>query len=173
MSSELSRSSELRGHLERFVRGFRWALTPGEVRLARGLLGPEELLRFAALQGRERRHAMDVVRELRAHGSPSQELLVAALLHNVGKGSLHLHERVAYTLLRLLAPRLLARLAAPASFGFRRTMAAQRDHPWRGAELLAEAGASERVQQLVRGHHDASAGGDAELARLIEADLVC
>ena len=166
-------SSELPAHLQRFFRGFRWALTPDEVRLARGLLGPEELLRFAALQGRERRHAMDVVRYLHAHGTPSRELLVAALLHNVGKGSLHLHERVAYTLLRLLAPRLLDRLASPAGFGFRRAMAAQRDHPQRGAELLAELGVSARVQELVRRHHDASAGGDAELARLIEADLVC
>ena len=163
----------MRGHVERFFRGFRWALTPAEVRLARELLGPDELLLFAALQGRERRHAMDVVRELRARGAPSPDLLVAALLHNVGNGSLHLHERVAYTLLRLLAPRLLERLASPVGFGFRRAMAAQRDHPQRGAALLAEAGASERVQRLVRGHHDASADGDAELAQLIEADLVC
>ena len=170
-------SSELPAHLQRFLRGFRWAVTPDEVRLARDLLGPEELLRFAALQGRERRHAMDVVRYLHAHdlqvdGAPSRELLVAALLHNVGKGSLHLHERVAYTLLRLLAPRLLDPLASPAGFGFRRAMAAQRDHAQRGAELLAELGVSERVQELVRRHHDALAGDDAELARLIEADLV-
>ena len=166
-------SSELPAHVRRFFRGFRWALTPDEVRLARGLLGAEELLRFAGLQGRERRHAMDIVRYLHAHGAPSEELLVAALLHNVGKGSLHLHERVAYALLRLFAPGLLDRLGSPAGSGFRRAMAAQRDHPQRGAELLAAIGVSERVQELVRRHHDASVGGDAELARLIEADLVC
>jgi hypothetical protein len=155
------------------LRGFRWGLTPDEVRRARSLLGPAELLRFAALQGRERRHAMDIVRYLEARAAPSADLLAAALLHNVGKGSLHLHERVAYTLLRLLAPGLLERIVAPDGFGFRRAMAAQREHPRRGAELLAAVGVRPRVVELVRRHHDHSAGEDRELAALIEADLHC
>ena len=135
------------------------------------LLGPEELRCFRALQGREQRHAVDVLVHLQAHGSPSHDLLVAALLHNAGKGPLHLYERVAYTLLAMFTPALLDRIAAAGGRGFRLAVAVQRDHPARGAEVLAAIGVRPRVLELVRGHHDAPAGGDAELAALIEADL--
>ena len=157
-------------HVRRFFRGFRWALTPEEARRARAWLGPAELRCFMALQARERRHAMDVAEWLLRRGSPSPDLLTAALLHNAGKGPIHLHERVAYTLLRQFAPRLLDRLAAPRGGGFRGAMAAHRDHPRRGADLLAAIGVRPRVLGLVRGHHDPAAPSDPELAALIEAD---
>ena len=162
--------SDLGAHVRRFFRGFRGTLTTEEARSVEELLGPEESRCFAALQGREQRHAIDVMHHLRVHGSPSHDLLVAALLHNAGKGPLRLYERVAYTLLSMFAPGLLDRIAAADGCGFRRAMAAQRDHPARGAELLAALGVRPRVLELVRAHHDASAGGDAELAALIEAD---
>ena len=163
--------SDLGAHVRRFFRGFRGTLTADETRTVEALLGPEELQCFRSLQGREQRHAADVLRHLQAHGSPSDDLLVAALLHNVGKGRVLLHERVAYTLLTMFTPRLLARVATPGGRGFRGAMAAQRDHPALGAEALAAIGVRPRVIELVRGHHDASAGPDAELAALIEADL--
>lgn len=163
--------SELGAHVRRFFRGFRGTLTPDERQTVEALLRPEELRCFRALQGREQRHAIDVLRHLQAHGSPSDDLSVAALLHNVGKGRVHLHERVAYTLLAMFTPALLARVALPDGRGFRGAMAALRDHPARGAEVLAAIGVRPRVIELVRGHHDASAGDDDELATLIEADL--
>ena len=163
--------SDLAAHVRRFFRGFRGALTHEEARAVEALLGPAELRCFRALQGREQRHAVDVMQHLRTHGAPSDDLLVAALLHNVGKGPLHLYERVAYTLLAMFTPRLLHRVARPDGRGFRLAMAAQRDHPARGVELLGAIGVRPRVLELVRGHHDASPRGDAELAALIEADL--
>ena len=162
--------SDLAAHVRRFFRGFRGTLTPDEARTVEAVLRPEELRWFRSLQGREQRHAVDVMRHLQAHGTPSTGLLVAALLHNVGKGPLHLYERVAYTLLAMFAPTLLDRIAAPDGRGFRRAMAAQRDHPARGVEVLTAIDVRPRVIELVRGHHDASADGDADLAALIEAD---
>ena len=164
--------SDLGAHVRRFFRGFRGTLTPDEAQTVEELLGPEELRCFRALQGREQRHAVDVLSHLQAHGAPSCDLLVAALLHNVGKGRVRLYERVAYTLLAMFAPRLLTRVALPDARGFRGAMAAQRDHPALGAEALAAIGVRPRVIELVRGHHDASVGGDEELAALIEADLL-
>ncbi|MYE31591.1 MAG: HD domain-containing protein [Chloroflexi bacterium] len=164
--------SDLGAHVRRFFRGFRGTLTPDETGTVEALLSPEEFQCFCALQGREQRHAVDVLRHLQAHGAPSDDLLVAALLHNVGKGHIRLHERVAYTLLAMFTPRLLARVALPDGRGFRGAMAAQRDHPALGAEALAAIGVRPRVIELVRGHHDGSAGGDEELAALIEADLL-
>jgi len=162
--------SDLAAHVRRFFRGFRGTLTPDEARTVEALLGPRELRCFRALQGREQRHAVDVLRHLEAHDAPSEDLRVAALLHNVGKGRVRLYERVAYTLLAMFAPGLLDRVAVPEGRGFRGAMAAQRDHPTLGAELLARLGVRPRVVELVRGHHDDSADGDAELAALIDAD---
>ena len=162
--------SDLAAHVRRFFRGFHGTLTPDEARTVEALLGPGDLVCFRSLQGREQRHAVDVLRHLEAHGTPSADLRVAALLHNVGKGPLHLYERVAYTLLAMFAPALLDRVAAPGGRGFRGAMAAQRDHPARGAEVLTAIDVRPRVLDLVRGHHDTSADGDAELVALIEAD---
>lgn len=128
--------SEFPGHVRRFFRGFSRALSPSEVAHARRLLTPAELLLFAGLPGRERRHAMDMLHWLRARAAPSDELLAAALVHNVGKGPIHLQERVAYVLLDLLTPDLLERIASPSGVRFQRSLAAQRDHPRRGAALL-------------------------------------
>lgn len=162
--------SDLAAHVRRFFRGFRGALTAEETLDAQALLTAAEFACFGTLQGREQRHAIDVMRYLEARGQPSEDLLVAALLHNTGKGRVRLSERVAYTLLAMFTPRLLGRIAAPDGRGFRRAMAAQRDHPTLGAGMLAPLGVRPRVIELVRGHHDGSAGGDAELAALIEAD---
>ena len=162
-------------HVRRFFRGFRWGVAPAEARAARALLGDAELLLFTTLQARERRHALDVLHWLRAHADPppSRELLAAALVHNAGKGPLHLHERVIFVLLETFAPRLLARLADHGGRRLPRALAMQRDHPRLGAARLAEIGSAPRVRELVRRHHDASAGGDRELAWLIEADRRC
>ena len=165
--------SEFPGHVRRFFRGFSRALSPSEVAHARRLLTPAELLLFAGLPGRERRHAMDMLHWLRARAAPSDELLAAALVHNVGKGPIHLQERVAYVLLDLLTPELLERIASPSGVRFQRSLAAQRDHPRRGAALLDAAGSTPRVQALVREHHDPPPADDRELAWLIAADTAC
>ena len=166
-------ATDLARHTRRFFRGLRGSLSPAEQRAVRELLGPAELQLFASLQGRERRHALDVLTWLRANASPSGELLVAALLHNTGKGALRAHERILHVLLLQFAPRLHERLADRAGGRLGRALAALRDHPERGAVRLAAIGCSPRVCELVRRHHDASPGDDRELAWLMEADRVC
>ena len=166
-------ATDLARHARRFFRGLRGSLSSAEERAARELLKPAELRLFASLQGRERRHALDVLTWLQANASPSDELLVAALLHNTGKGALHAHERILHVLLLQFAPRLHARLTDRAGGRPGRALAALRDHPERGAVRLAAIGCSPRVCELVRRHHDASPGDDRELAWLIEADRVC
>ena len=166
-------ATDLARHTRRFFRGLRGSRSPAEQRAVRELLEPAELQLFASLQGRERRHALDVLTWLRANASPSGELLVAALLHNTGKGALHAHERILHVLLLQFAPRLHERLADRAGGRLGRALAALRDHPERGALRLAASGCSPRVCELVRRHHDASPGDDRELAWLMEADRVC
>ena len=165
-------ATDLARHARRFFRGLRGSLSAAEERAVRELLRPAELRLFEALQGRERRHALDVLAWLRANASPSDELLVAALLHNTGKGALHAHERVLHVLLLQFAPRLHDRVADPEGGRLSRALAAQRDHPARGATRLRAIGCSPRVCELVRRHHDVAPGDDHELAWLMEADQV-
>ena len=165
-------ATDLAKHARRFFRGLRGSLTPAEQRTVRSLLRPAELQLFAGLQGRERRHALDVLAWLRANTSPPDELLVAALLHNTGKGRLYAHERILHVLLLQFAPGLRERLASPGGGRLARALAAVRDHPARGAEQLAAIGCSPRVCELVRRHHDPTPGDDRELGWLMEADRV-
>ena len=167
-------ATDLARHTRRFFRGLRGSLSPAEERAVHQLLGPAELRLFASLQGRERRHALDVLTWLRANASPSDELLLAALLHNTGKGALHAHERILHVLLLQFAPRT-ARSASliAAAAGWDTPSRRCATTPSAEQLRLAAIGCSPRVCELVRRHHDASPGDDRELAWLMEADQVC
>lgn len=139
----------------------------------RALLGAAELPLFAAMEPRDRRHSMDMVRRLQANApppGPSPELLAAALLHDIGKGRLHVWDRVAFVLLGALAPRLRTRLATETGPRWRRAQWALLHHARIGAERLGSLGTHPRVVALVERHLDAGDGGDAELGWLQAAD---
>jgi hypothetical protein len=160
-----------------FFRGFRWALCPEEIQTIRSLLTEPECKLFTAMQGRDRRHSMDMVRWLQRHSTPgvlpSDDLLAAALLHDVGKGSLIVWDRVAFVLLGALSARLRLRLAREDGWRWQRAMWRLEHHAWIGSEMLVEAGTRQRVIELVARHKDASSGRDEELALLMAADGAC
>jgi len=163
--------------LRQVLRGFRAALSESEARSVRALLSEPELRLFLGMEARDRRHAVDVMRWLRTHTEPSDALLAAALLHDVGKGPLRLRDRVTFALLEAAFPRLLDRLASQRSARGRRALWALRHHPRLGASLLSEVGTRAEIVELVARHTEragptAPAVGD-ELAWLIVADHAC
>ena len=157
--------------LER-VRQFREASLPpdaNDLALARGCLDGELLALFAAQEPRDQRHSAGTARWLleRGHGG-DRDLLVAALLHDAGKGRQRTRDRVAHVLAGWL--RVGAAAAADGSrLEMRRAIARSRAHGEIGARLLAAAGASARAVELTRLHHR-PAGDDAMLALLQRAD---
>ena len=100
-----------------FLRALRTAVDPEEAQSIVRLLSDAELQLFLAMRSRDRRHAAETMRyaaEIAAeHGAkPSDALLVAALLHDVGKGQLRIEDRVLYVVLRALSLDLVDRFAA-------------------------------------------------------------
>jgi hypothetical protein len=166
--------------------GLRSAIDPDDAREVRELLSSAELPLFLRMEPRDRRHSLLVMRRLAREGIPSthgaadagadpagRDLLVAALLHDVGKGRLALWHRVIYVPLHAAVPPLLDRLAREGS-GWRGALWRLRHHAPLSAALLREARSAERVVELVERHLTppaaARAAGDAELLALIAAD---
>lgn len=83
------------------------------------------------------------------------ELIVAALLHDTGKGRQQIWQRVTYVLLRALPAGALSRLARPGD-GTRGAFYRSLRHPQLGADLARTAGCSARVCSLIAEHHGPS-----------------
>jgi len=162
-------------------RALRTAVTPEDARAIGALLSAAELQLFLAMRPRDRRHAVETMRLARRAASeagavPSNDLLVAALMHDVGKGTLRVEDRVLYVILRAVSLRLVDRLArepgalAVSSAHWRQALWRLRHHAALGAALLHAAGSHPRVIELTAIHHDPPASDDRELHWLLVAD---
>jgi len=136
-------------------------------------LNAEQQRLFYAMTARDQRHCLDVFHALERETHSDPELLLAALLHDVGKGPVRLWHRVAYVLIRALSPRLLRRLASDNGSGWRQALASFSDHSRRGAVLVEATGAPEAVVLLVRLHSGAEIAADPRVALLRAADESC
>lgn len=156
-----------------FLAGFDTALDPGDAREVRSLLTNNELRLFLHMERRDRRHSLVVLRaieEATAPEVPSDDLRVAALLHDVGKGDLFVIERIAFVILEGLSPRLVGWLGSATGPRWRRGLWQLRHHAALGADRLTVASSRPRVVALVARHTQVDAGGDADLERLMRAD---
>ena len=117
-----------------------------------GWLSPLQLALFDSMHVADRRHGLDVVATLRADGVTEDEVLLAGLLHDAGKGHIGVWPRVAYS----LGQRYGSWVWRIASYvpGWRDVLRRLRDHAETSAVLSGEAGCSARTVELIR-HQDA------------------
>jgi hypothetical protein len=146
--------------------------------LAAAILTEPQFAAFRLLDPADQRHAVRVVRLLLAAGARDPDLIVAGLLHDLGKvdargeGRVLLLHRVAKVLLVRLLPGLWARLSDTPRRGPARGFALLRHHPALGAAWAATLGVSPRACALIAAHQDGPIcpGAVTELQQLRRAD---
>ena len=174
--------------------GFVRPLTTEEyVEVARWL-PPAALPLFKTMSAADQRHSLRVCQGLQARGCREEDMLAAALLHDVGKagGRVPFWTRPAVVLGKRLAPGILRRLVAYPGIGtyvagtqwiapgthekgmmqhvppgWRRSLSNAWYHAEVGAELAANAGLTEQAVLYIRTHHQPH-GPAAELHKVDE-----
>ena len=141
----------------RLWQGFR-ALTafarPVDYAAVAEVLSPELLTLFKRMRRSEQIHCLHVMHYLRERGHQHPDLLIAALLHDVGKSRypLTLAGRTMAVLIRKFLPKQYERWAQSKPQGWRRPFVIAVQHPIWSAEDMAAAGASPLAVALARRH---------------------
>lgn len=141
------------------------------------VLSPALFALFETMRPGEAQHSLHVMETLIQMGESNPSLLVAALLHDVGKTRypFRLPERALVVLTRKLAPGLFKRWGAGDPSGWRRPFVISVQHPAWSAELAAHAGADPLAIELIAHHqrklkHPPQDEGERLLAALQAAD---
>lgn len=126
------------------------------------LLSPAEQSLFALLTWADQWHSYRVVCDLRGAGYNDPDLLVAALLHDVGKTCYPLTawDRTLIVVGGALFARRAEAWGAGPVDSWRRPFVVRARHPDWGAEMAAAAGSRPAVVDLIRRHADRPAAND-------------
>ncbi len=145
--------------------GFVAPLTAEEYGEVARFLPSDAFALFQTMSPADQRHSLRVCRRLQARGCSDEDMLAAALLHDVGKaqGRVPFWTRPAIVLGKVLFPRLLASLTVypykdsklGQLTGWRRALSYAWYHADVGADLAAQAGLSEQAVLYIRTHHQA------------------
>ena len=133
-------------------------VAPDERAALAGWVTPEQLALFDSMHIADRRHGLDVVATLRSQDVSEEDVLLAGLLHDAGKGRTGVWPRVAYSLGQAYGAWVwrVAGILPPMRVAIDRLRA----HADASARLAERAGASPRTVDLIR-HQEAPVDPDA------------
>jgi putative nucleotidyltransferase with HDIG domain len=145
---------------------------PDELERAQVRLSPDQRELFGQLQPGEKGHALAMYRRLLEQGENQPDLLVAALLHDVGKTRYRLNPlvRVMVVLVKAVSPERSRRWGSLSPNGWdglppwRKVFVVAEQHAGWGAEMARKSGVSPLTETLIREHHhpQGHAVGDVE-----------
>jgi putative nucleotidyltransferase with HDIG domain len=147
--------------LRQFWRTVSIKTNPHELERVQAWLNPQQRLLFAQLQPAEQDHALAMFCKLLEQGENQPDLLVAALLHDVGKLRYRLNpfERAMVVLVKAVKPVLSRQWGYLAPDGWdglppwRNAFIVAEQHAGWGAEMARQAGVSPLTETLIREHH--------------------
>lgn len=130
------------------------------------ILLPQLMALFLQLQPSEQEHSLQIYRKMHDAGWTDKDLLVAALLHDVGKIKypLKLWQRVEIVVLKRIAPETVKAWGQSISSGWRQPFVVAAQHPGWGAEMAEKAGASPLSVLLIKKHQDHLVSHDKSLS---------
>lgn len=128
--------------------------TVQELAQANAWLTPPQMKLFLRMQPSEQAHSIKIFRQLIDQGEENGDLLVAALLHDIGKCLYPLSpwDRVIAVLVKGIFPGKAHEWSRAEPHGWRRVFVIAGQHPRWGAELAAQAGCSPVTVNLIRRH---------------------
>lgn len=135
--------------VRQFIRHLTGRVSQAERDGLRQWLSNDQMRLFLSMPRADQRHGLDVAGALVAAGHADQELLLAGVLHDCGKGrTVGLWHRVAWSLGELLGARV-TRLAGRLP-GFSAALDRIERHAQESATLALAAGCSVRTAELIR-----------------------
>lgn len=130
--------------------------TSKQLALAHSVLNPSQMALFTQMQASEQIHSLQILETLQEQGETHSDLMIAALLHDVGKirYPLRIWERVFIVLGDKFIPRSTKTWGDSTPRGWRRPFVVAAQHPLWGADLATKAGATPLAASLIRRHQE-------------------
>lgn len=165
----------MRYRVQQFFRAITVRVKQGDIEAALTVLPPGAQARFLAQSRQDQGHALAVFSTLKDAGHHNQDLLAAALLHDVGKAAAAIPawQRAIIVLLEHYSSRTLSALSQGEAKGLRRPFVIHARHSESGAAWAEEAGCSPITVALIRRHHEPAASAASteqdELLKILQA----
>ncbi|HET6443461.1 MAG TPA: HD domain-containing protein [candidate division Zixibacteria bacterium] len=123
------------------------------------ILNPNEMDLFQRMPPADKHHCYRVMRTIKGTGHSENELLAAAILHDVGKTEAQTTwwDRPLVVLAEVIAPAAAEKWANGSGQGLSRPFKTKAMHAEWGADLAVEAGSAALTVELIRRHHPAPA----------------
>jgi len=129
---------------------------PEDLVRMRQILTKDLQLLFLRQHASEQTHSLEILSQLLEQGEIQHDLLVAALIHDIGKihHPLNTWERVEIVLGRALFPKQAKAWGNEKPQGWKRPFVIAEQHSLWGAKMAAQAGASPLTTTIIRRHHE-------------------